>query len=664
MIHEFKHNALAIIAGTLAALLAPAEPIMPSAWAAKNLIVPDGPYAGQPFKLELTPYLAEPLDFFSSDCPDNKQVVRKSKQTGFTTLAIGACGYIADVEPADVFLIEPTDSSLSDFVNLKLQPAIDNSPALARKVSPQMTRSGKGSTTYLKRYPGGSLLMGIATSTADLRGKTRKIVIRDEASEYPDDLGGQGSPHDMISGSYESFLATGDYKDAAISTPVVKGACYIDAEFDKGDQRYWHVRCPGCGEKFVFTFDLSRFKFNERYPYEAHYVAPCCGSVIEGHQKNALVREGEWIATAPAPGKHRSYHFDALSSPFVPWDVIAQRYNESKDDPARLKTFHNLTLGLAYEIKGDAPDHARLMALREDYARRRIPPRGLLLTASADVQANGIYVEVVAFTQNRESWSIEALFLDGDTTDPDAGAFAKLSQVYETVWPDSFGGGRRVDAFGVDSGFRSHVVYAWTRARDGCFALKGGDGWQRPPIGTPTPVDIDLGGKKIKQGAAVWTVGTWSIKAQLYADLRKRRLAEGAEVEPAGACHHGTWMDEAYFVQLTNEYLAERTFRGRTRREWTERGPNHWLDCRVYNVALADYLGLTRLTADEWARLGQLRGVPKEWRAPDLLAPESVKLAAVDPADGLPERPRQAAPIVRETPSPPRGRRSTVSSFM
>jgi len=79
-------------------------------------------------------------------------------------------------------------------------------------------------------------------------------------------------------------------------------------------------------------------------------------------------------------------------------------------------------------------------------------------------------------------------------------------------------------------------------------------------------VDVDLGSRKIKQGAAVWTVGTWSLKAQLYADLRKPRLAEGAETEPPGTCHHGRWLEENYFTQITAEYLTDENFRGRQRK--------------------------------------------------------------------------------------------------
>lgn len=638
----FESSLAEVAASRLSKLFRVPVPVAPSQWAADNLIVPDGPKKLEHWEAALTPYIAEPLDFLSVASAVNEVDVVKSAQTGFTTLLLAAIGHTIDREPCDMMLVQPTDGALSDFNGLKLGPMIENTPALARKVKPQASRSGQGSTTYAKKFGADTLTLAIATSTADLRSKTVKKAFLDEVDEYPDDLDGQGDPVDMVTARQESFLQSGEWKRASISTPTIKGSSRIWSRYEAGDQRRWHVPCPGCSEEFVFEFG-AHFHYEPEYPYRAHYAAPCCGTVIEGVQKNSLVRRGRWIATAPGPGKHPSYHFDALSSPFVPWDVIAKRFLDAGDDPSKLKTFYNLTLGLPFEIRGDAPDHVRLMALREDYPRGRIPPLGLLLTAAADVQGNGIYVEVLAHAPNRASWPIEATFLDGDTSDPNGGAFAKLAEFYERAWPDAFGKQRRVDAFGVDSGYRSHVVYSWVRGRPGAFALKGEDGWTRPPLGTPQPVDIDLNGQKIKHGAVVWAVGTWSLKAVFYADLRKQRLAEGAEVEPVGACHFGTWQDTVYFEQITNEYLADEKFKGRLRKIWKPRGPNHFLDCRIYNLSLAEYLGLSRMTADDWAVLARDRGVPEEMRASDLFSPPSVQLVSA-PAPSAPRAPEPTEP--------------------
>jgi phage terminase large subunit GpA-like protein len=640
-------SALGIMADVFAELFDPGEDVTPAEWAANNLVVPDGPRAGELFSIELTPYLVEPLNFWADSCPDNKDVVRKSKQTGFTTLAIAACGYTADVEPCDVFLIEPTQENLSDFVGEKLQRAIDGSKTLQKKIRGQTSRSNKGSTTYSKRYAGGSLLMGIATSTADLRGKTRKKVIRDEASEYPDDLGGQGSPHDMITGAYESFLASGDYKDLSISTPVVKGACYIDREFEAGDQRFWHVRCPHCCKAtlaeikavaagaanvtealtkmgvFYFTPAPDRFCFNKTYPYEAHYVTPCCGSIVHSWQRNDLVRAGigtaddgevlGWLATAPGPGKHRSRHFDALSSPFVPWDIIAKRIVEAGQDPAKLKTLSNLTFGLAHDMRGEAPDHEMLMARRVEGKLGHIPPGFLLLTIAADVQKRGIYVEVLAHAPDQQTWPIYIDYLDGPTVDVDDGAFVALTELYRREWPDAYGNRWRFDEFVIDANYHTDAVYEWSRRHPGVKAIKGADGWRRVPLGVATDQDVDYKGKKVKGGAKLRLVGTWDLKSKLYEYLARAPVIEGSSVVyPPGYCHFANFLDDSYFRQLTAEYLDDEIYKGRPRKIWKQHGgnaPNHYLDCRVYNMAGADAY-FSAFTADDWAERAKERGIP------------------------------------------------------
>ena len=638
-------RALAIVAAALAAILTPPARTEPTAWAAANLKVPDGPRAGEGWSAYLTPYIAEPLNTLGPESPVNEIAVMKSAQTGFTTLLIAAVGHSIDLDPCRMMVIQPTDAALSDFNREKLQPALDQSPALRAKVKPQASRSGEGSTTYSKKYPGGSLTMAIGSSAADLRSKTIKKLFRDEIDEYPDDLDGQGDPLEISNSRQDAFLAQGDWKRADISTPTIKGASKIERRYEAGDRRRWHVPCPHCGDEFVFEYG-AYFRHEPQFPFKAHYVAPCCGSIIRAHERDGLVRAGRWVATDPRPGAFPSYHFDALSSPFVPWDEIAKRAVSTGDDPRKMKAFYNLTLGLPFKIRGDAPGHDLLLARREDYAPRgHIPPRGLILTAAADVQMRGIWYEVVAWAPNRESWVVDAKYLDGSTEAPDGEAFQLLRRELDRDFPDAFGKTRRLDALGVDSGYRSHVVYAWRRDNDRMhpdtgqsvvLALDGRDGWGHPAVGTPKLVDIDLGGRKLRKGGRLWPVGTWPLKAAFYSDVAKQGIVSGATVDPSGFCHFGKWQDEAYFRQVTAEYLTDDKLRGKTRRVWKLRASerdNHFLDCRVYNMALAEYLGLSGWTPAEIAALSKSRGLP-ESNAPALFAPraEAPAPAAVGPA--------------------------------
>jgi len=650
-------SALELIAQSMAAQIRPPVPIRPSQWLAQNIELVDGEQAGELWTPEGAPYLSEIADCLTDEHPCNLVTIRKSQQSGASILALAWCLYIADREPANTLYAVPGIDTLRDLNSGKLQPLIDAwQKRIKRKVIvPQTSRSGLGSTTYEKVFNRGRLYLANANAVMDLSSKTIKKGVKDELSKWMM-LETGADPENLFFGRFTAFRRRKSYKILEISTPEVdlgdteiEGHCRIDRSFARSDQRLWNCTCPECLRLFVHKF--NRLRIDEAHPHRSAYEC-FCGHMISDAERVIAVRGGRWIPSEEDGPRHPGFHIDAFISLMMSYEAIAEDWLKAQKSESGKKDFSNLVLGMPYKYVGDAPDHVRLMALRESYQRKRIPPQGLLLTIAADVQANAIYVEVVAWASDRQSWTVDALVLDGDTSDPNQGAFLKLTEVYETLWPDSFGGQRRADAVGVDSGFRANVVYAWCRGRPNSFALKGGDGWPRPPISTPSLVDVDLGGKKIKQGAAVWTVGTWSLKAQLFADLRKQRVVEGAELDPAGACHHGDWLEENYFVQLTNEYLADERYRGRMRKVWKERGANHFLDCRIYNLALADYLGLSRMTEDEWLQLAKLRGVPESASAPDLLAPDSVKLAA--PKPGTP------APAV----SAKAQRRSTVSTFM
>jgi phage terminase large subunit GpA-like protein len=189
-------------------------------------------------------------------------------------------------------------------------------------------------------------------------------------------------------------------------------------------------------------------------------------------------------------------------------------------------------------------------------------------------------------------------------------------------FPDAFGRIRRLDALAIDAGFRSSVVYATVHNNqristnggyEMLFAVDGRDGWSTPPLGSPSLVDVDLTGRRSRKGAKLWPVGTWGLKGTFYEDLRKEGKRSGAEVDPGGYVHFPHWLDEGYMRQITAEYLADDAYRGRARKVWKQRPSqrdNHWLDCRVYNMAIAEHLGLSTLTADEWARLAKERGAP------------------------------------------------------
>lgn len=623
-----RPNTLAIIAAALALGLAPAPDIKPSVWAAENLVLTDGDDAGEKWRPELAPYLVEILDRMSPTDPCNKASVRKPGQVGFTNLATAWMGYIADINPAPSMVVFPTIMSVQDYNRDKFHPALIESPTLARKVFEARSRSVKASTALNKRFRGGFITLTGANSTADLRSKTVKYIFADEIDEWTDDLNGQGDPMEMVDTRQRAYHAGGEYKKLQGSTPTIKGASRIDDEFESGDQRFYHVACPHCGEKQRLEFGgkdkAYGLKFNKEWPFNAHYICRHNGCVIEHYHKRQMLDEAGpdgWIPAKPEPGRHPSYHIDILLSPFTVWDKIAEAFLKAKDVPHKLKSFVNLWLGESWEERGDAPEWKRIFARRETFPARHIPPGGLVFVGTADVQKTGIYHIVEAYGADKQSWCIDAGFLEGDTSDPANEVWAKLDAVYQRRYPDAYGNTWPVDRFGVDSGYNANVVYNWCRARPNAMAIKGEDGWHRAAISTsPSLVDVDADGVKVRRGAMVWTIGTYSLKSEFYSNLRKDGVRDGAEIDPPGFYHLSeAVVDEAYCKQITAEALVDRVKKGRTVREWEPTGPNHYHDCKIYGMALAEHLGVSHMTADDWANLAKERGAPPVTDQGDML---------------------------------------------
>jgi phage terminase large subunit GpA-like protein len=370
-----------------------------------------------------------------------------------------------------------------------------------------------------------------------------------------------------------SFHATGDWKVLAGSTPTIDGGSKIDELYQAGDRRRWHVDCPNCGDG-----DPARVQAPAIQPpaaARAHYAAQCCGGIIEHYQKAALVRAGRFVATNPT-GLYPSFHVDALISQLTTWDKIAEKAIAAEGDERKMMAFHNNWLGLPYAVKGDAPDWQRLFERREDYAENTVPPLGLLLVAGADVQHSGIWLEVVAFAPDRQSWTVSARFLAGDTTDPNLGAFAELARVYDersSTPGATSAANRRIMAIDAGDGGRSNQVYAFARHRMRAIAVKGVAGWTAPAIaGQPTRVTVSLQGKRMPGGGTLWPVGTWSLKAEFYDHLAQGRPRAGRELDPPGFAHHGTFLAETYFRQVTAESLKDKKSRAARCKAWVEHG--------------------------------------------------------------------------------------------
>ena len=579
----------------------------------------EGPFAGR-WRTGLTPYLREPMDCMTLSHPSIYVTLKACSQVGKSSCGLNLLGQVAAETPAGVLLVLPTIDEARAFNRDKLQPMIDNSPAVRGRISDIKRADESSSTTMFKRFPGGSIELTGANSSKGLQMRTKRVVLLEEVAEFPFDVDGRGDPVSMAEARTVAYQKIRKAKIVKVSTPAIMNACRITTSYGASSKGLYHVPCPHCGHRQALVF--SQLKYSADDPELAGYACVECGGLAQEHHKRAMLADGVWVHERPElVVTHAGFALNALYSPFVTWGWVALKREESKGDPSLDKVFTQQVLGEAYEQRHDVVPHVVLWQRRTAWAANRLPADILFLEAATDVQGDRLEWGIYGFDRDFGMWWIDGGILEGDPTQPAVWAAhdVLLARRWTTAWGDDLA----PESWGVDSGYMSQHVYAYVRrhAHHGAprvMALDGRPRWGEPPVGTPKIVDIDFAGRKI--GAVqLWPVGTWDLKTELYGAMRLTEMGpDGAGVWPKGAMRFPERLDLGFFEQLTAEAVVVHATRaGFERREWVKvRGRNEQLDLAVYCRALArrDTIGFDEA---RWAALAAKRQPEGE---PELLA--------------------------------------------
>lgn len=618
-----------------------------SEWAERYYVI-SAETAAEPGRWRSLPYQVEVLNSIT-DRTVTQVTVMKSARVGYSLCMSAAIAYYMHQDPSSILVVQPTVDDAKNFSKESIAPMLRDVPVLSRLVFRDVDEKGKGgggskaqsSTLQQKAFPGGILSLVGANSGAGLRRISRRVIMFDEVDAYPSSAGLDGDPINLGIKRSEAFH---NRKIVAGSTPLIAGSSRIEELFLAGDQRRYHVPCPHCQHMDFLTFDRDarrghRMRWPDDEPMKAFFECSGDACVIEHKDKRWMVERGKWIPDNPsAPAGHRSYHlWSALSySPNATWGNIAAEFVEAnRGGPEKLKTFVNTTLGETWTERGEAPEWERLYQRREAYAIGSVPEGPIVLTAGVDVQKDRFVYEVVGWAKNRESWSIDAGVLPGDTSLE--ASWQQLDALLARTFPGE-AGDHSIAMLAIDSGYNTQAVYNWARRypMSRVIAIKGSSS-ARMLVGSPSPVEITVSGRRLSRGYKVWPVGVDIAKAELYGYLRLTIGKDGHV--PPGYCHFPTYGDD-YFLQLTAEHLvATRKRTGRTRLEWVVQAnrENHYLDCRNYARAAVAVLGLDRIAASQRVKAAPKAAAPA---AKPAAPPASQTETAQAPAQ-RPERPRE-----------------------
>jgi phage terminase large subunit GpA-like protein len=560
--------------------LRPEQPLTVSEWADKHRRLSSKASAEPgPWRTSRTPYLREPMDCLSSTSAVQRVVMMFAAQTGKTEAGANWLGYVIDHAPGPMLMVQPTVDMAKRLSKQRLESLINDTPVLSEKIAPARSRDS-GNTMFSKEFPGGMMILTGANSATGLRSTPCRYIFCDEIDAFPSDVDGEGDPVSLAEKRATTFARR---KILLTSTPTVKDFSRIEAEFERSDQRRFYVPCPCCNVMQWLKWPQLKWENNEAST--AAYECEVCHERFAEIHKPAMLRRGEWRATAPSNGKTAGFHLSGLYSPlgWLSWAEMVDDFLRAKTDAPMLKSFVNTRLAETWEEDFASKVSADgLLERCEHYEAAMMPEGGLALTVGVDVQDNRLAISVWAWGRDEEGWLLDHQEIYGDPSRQEL--WKQLDEVVLREWPHAVGRPMRPDVVAIDSGghFTAEVYqYARERGRQGVVAIKGQSQRGKPPIGKGSKVDVNHQGRTLKRGAMVYLVGGDTVKTTLFGRLKHNE-------QGAGFLHFHMGTTGEYFEQLTAEKQVLRYNRGGfPTREWVKKpsARNEALDCLVYAYA-------------------------------------------------------------------------------
>lgn len=628
-------------------------------WADEYMRIPRDTGAAEPgkYRTDRTPYAREPMRCLSPAHPCKRVITKVASQLMKTQIALNWIGALIHMSPSNILTLLPS-LALAKRVSSRIGKTIAVTPELKARVAANRSRDSRN-TMDTKEFEGGTLYATTAGSASNLAELAARFVYGDEVDRWDVDVDEEGDPIELAETRGSTFGRNAKFYFS--SSPTIKGASRIDDLFQQSDQRHYHVPCPTCGHMQVLQWERLLYSpdFNT-----VHYqcAGPECDVLIEEHHKGDMLAKGEWRAHSTGDGETVGFHLNALYSPlgWVSWSDLAKQYEKAKKAQDRgdlepMQVFYNTRLAEVWDsaVEQTKAEVLQARALQEDYVLGTLPVGALALTASVDVQANRLELMVMAWGAGMERWVVDHQVIPGDPADERT--WAVLDERIKVRYRHPCGVGMGILATGIDSGgHHTHEVYQFTRVRRwrNVFALKGASKPGRPVIAQrPSQVDVTWKGQTERNGAELWIVGTDTAKDWIY-----NRYS--FETGP-GALHYAKDLPDEFFQQCVAERKIARYVKGYKRIEWVKgkADRNEALDLMVYNLAMANFLGLHRYGEQDWDKLRQALAQANlfEQGEPPPARPQAPEPDAddQDEKDALPASP--PAPIKRNDlpPSPP-----------
>lgn len=551
-----------------------------------------------PLRLDMTPYLREPLRRFT-DSNTRKISLCFGTQAGKTTFVFCLLGYIVDYAPGPTMLVYPTLDMARGVSKDRIQPMIQDCPALNRHLT------GRDDDMQLLAYTFDRMTVRFAWSNSEsaTRSHPIKFLFMDERSAFAPGA---------AAAAEERTKTFWDHKIVSTSTPMheddpmwrelgleprdetAKGETLFDTSAWEAKHAtsvyFYHIPCPHCGHKIRLEFSGIRWpkdcairELDDKGWYECQR---CHGEITDGARKAAM-KEGEWRSENPG-GKWVAYHLNSLYSFWesCSFGAIAHKYLVAKvhQDPEEMQRFVNNYLALPYSLEQagiELVSDAAMDNAVDVYQRNTVPAGVKALILGADVQGDCAWYVVIGFGAGSEAWIISWGQVPSEMSIPEIAMRAMAHPCGKMI---------RVIAGGMDARFKGQSVFDVCRRYRVLRPVQGQDVIRDPGKSTPIPFrpwtpDRDMKGKTMTGALQGLAVNTYFFKSLIYARLNPKP-------DDARLLHLPIDADDVIRRHLQSEQEVQVRRRGAAglEKKWIKRRgfeANHLLDCTVYAYAIA-----------------------------------------------------------------------------
>jgi len=618
----------------------PTDIVIPlfSEWAEENRYLPPGvsEYPGK-FTFDIAPQIREILDSLHPDSGINDVTLMKSRQsTGTVGAGENFIGAAIANKTGSVLCLTSNKGVAKIRSSSAIDVMIDNA-GLSELLKPMSSRMKRKSadTSYYKEFSGGiKLLMTSYGSIGDIKSNTFGNIFLDEWDEAPPELKDQGDIEGVILGS---TMTVRGYRVLRVSTPSRMETSRIYKAFLMGDQRYYYVPCPICGEMQILelkgqdkdyglTFTMEKGKRNNSkvlIPETVRYICRHCKKSFMESKKAEMLLAGEWKPTAnPVDKTRRSYYISGLMSPemFLSWERICQQFINTGfgEDLLLFKDFTINYLGKPWASVQKNIEWQELRDRSEDYVYG-IPPEfkkptegelyagPLIITGGVDVHKDRLEMHIIGVGIGLEKWSIDYKIFYGDPSNINDVSWSNLDSWVCTHTYKIAGKENYISRVAIDTGYqpegekglsqfsaKAHIVYEFTGRRPSVYiAIKGVAEGKVLELIKEARVhgsvlkkryDVDVSIiKEIIMSNIDLTGGPGAIHLPRYtqdAKGSKKRIPDD---------HYRQFLSERYQEKAPKKFGWVKIY---TRNEvW---------DTFIYAMAAAEFLGLSGWTNEEW----------------------------------------------------------------